>query len=230
MRRVVRALLMAVAGVAAFSLMWVLAYRFVDPPATFLMLRDRWRGTPVDYRPIDLAAMGRHLPRAVIGAEDAHFCYHHGFDLEAMEQAWKRNASGGRLRGGSTISQQTAKNAFLWPGRTLLRKGIEAWFTLWIELLWGKPRIMEAYLNIVELGRGIYGVEAAARHYFGKPAAGLSRTEAARIAAILPQPVKRDAGSPGRYTRRYASRIEKRARVVANEGIDACLRAGRSSQ
>lgn len=230
MRRVVRALLMAVAGLAACSLLWVMAYRFVDPPATFLMLRDRWRGIAVDYRPVDLAEMGRHLPRAVIGAEDAHFCYHHGFDLEAMEQAWKRNASGGRLRGGSTISQQTAKNAFLWPGRTLLRKGLEAWFALWIELLWGKPRIMETYLNIVELGRGIYGVEAAARHYFGKPAARLTRTEAARIAAILPQPVKRDAASPGRYTRRYASRIEKRARVVANEGIDACLRTGRNSQ
>jgi monofunctional glycosyltransferase len=127
------------------------------------------------------------------------------------------------VRGGSTISQQTAKNAFLWPGRSYIRKGLEAWFTVLIELIWGKPRIMEVYLNIAEMGPGVYGVEAAAQHYFNTSAAQLSPAQAARIAAILPQPIKRDAARPGRFVKRYANRIERRARVVRNEGIDACL-------
>ncbi len=210
-------------GLLAFTILWTLAYRWINPPVTFLIARDRMAGVTVKQDWVPLDAMSRNLPRAVIGAEDARFCTHRGFDFEAIEEAYARNKAGKAMRGGSTISQQTAKNAFLWPGRTMLRKGIEAWFTVLIETLWGKPRIMEVYLNVAEFGRGVFGAEAAAQHYFDKPASKLTRIEAARLAAILPQPIKRDAAAPGRYTKRYANRIAGRAKVVANEGIDACL-------
>ena len=205
------------------SVLWVVVYRFVDPPLTVPMLRDAIEGRHVEREWVALDDIAEVMPRAVIGAEDARFCDHNGFDLAAMQAAAEKNAKGKKLRGGSTLSQQTAKNAFLWPGRSYLRKGLEAWFTVLIEAIWGKPRIMEVYLNIAEMGPGIYGVEAAAQHYFGTSAAELSPAQAARLAAILPQPIKRDAKAPGRYTKRYAKRIEKRARVVKREGIDACL-------
>jgi len=214
-------------GLMLFSLAWVAAYRVIDPPATFLMARDRLGGQEVKQDWVGLSDMSRHIPRAVIAAEDSRFCEHRGFDVQAIEKAMERNREGKALRGGSTISQQTAKNAFLWPGRTWVRKGLEAWFTVLIEFVWGKPRIMEVYLNIAEFGRGVFGVEAASQHYFDKPAAKLTRVEAARLAAILPQPIKRDAASPGRYTKRYASRIAGRTKVVANEGLDACVAGGR---
>ena len=216
-------LLKALLLLVGLSILWTGLYRVVDPPFTYIMARDRFAGVAVKREWRDLSTISRHLTRAVIGAEDARFCQHRGFDLDAIEAAIARNKAGKTLRGGSTISQQTAKNAFLWPGRTMVRKGIEAWFTVLIEALWGKPRIMEVYLNIAEFGRGIYGVEAASRHYFQKSAKVLTRQEAARLAAILPQPLKRDAAAPGRLTQRYANRIAKRARVVANEGIDACV-------
>ncbi|MFN3371212.1 MAG: monofunctional biosynthetic peptidoglycan transglycosylase [Sphingomonadaceae bacterium] len=219
-----RLLVRLVLGLVLLSLLWVLAYRWFGPPVTFIMLRDRLAGVEVSHRPVPLEAISINLARAVIAAEDANFCTHRGFDVDAIEKAMAANEAGGRLRGASTISQQTAKNAFLWPGRTWLRKGLEAWFTVLIEGLWGKARIMEVYLNIAEWGRGIYGAEAASRHYFGKPARDLTRAEAARLAAILPQPIQRDAASPGRFTRRYAATIQARMRVVANEGLDACVR------
>lgn len=203
--------------------LWVLAYRWVDPPVTFLMLRDRLNGIEVKQRWLPLDRMSKQLPRAVIAAEDSRFCSHRGFDVEAIEEAYARNKAGKALRGGSTISQQTAKNAFLWPGRSYVRKGVEAWFTVLIEAIWGKRRIMEVYLNVAEFGRGVFGAEAASQHYFKKSAARLTRVEAARLAAILPQPIKRDAAAPGRGTRRYANRIAGRTRVVANEGLDSCL-------
>ena len=205
------------------SLVWVVAYRWIDPPTTSLMIRDHFNDVKVYREWVGLNEMSRHIPRAVIAAEDSRFCEHNGFDIEAIEKAMERNKQGKKLRGGSTISQQTAKNAFLWSGRTWIRKGLEAWFTVLIEFIWGKPRIMEVYLNIAEFGRGVYGVQAASIHYFNKPASKLSRTEAARLAAILPQPIKRDAASPGRYTKRYANRIAGRTRVVANEGLDSCI-------
>jgi len=213
-----------VIGFVVLSLVWVVAYRFVPVPLTWPMARDAIAGRHVSRTWVPLAKIAPAVPRAVIGAEDARFCEHHGFDFEAIEAAAARNAAGGRLRGGSTISQQTAKNAFLWPGRSYLRKGLEAWFTVLIELVWGKPRIMEVYLNIAEMGPGTYGVEAAARRYFNTGAARLTPAEASRLAAILPQPIKRNAAAPGRTVQRYARRIEKRARVVRREGIDACLR------
>ena len=210
------------------SVIWVVIYRFVPVPFTWPMARDAVHGKHIERDWVPLSAVAPAVPRAAIGAEDARFCAHNGFDFKAMEAAAARNAKAAargssKRYGGSTISQQTAKNAFLWPGRSYLRKGLEAYFTVLIELIWGKPRIMEVYLNIAEMGPGIYGVEAAAQHYFNSSAAELSPAEAARLAAILPQPIKRDAGKPGRFVKRYARRIERRARVVRNEGIDACL-------
>jgi monofunctional biosynthetic peptidoglycan transglycosylase len=219
-----RLLVKTLALLLVFSLGWALAYRWINPPTTFLMLRDAVHGRHVEHEWVGLNDIAKAVPRAVIGAEDANFCAHNGFDFAAIESAMERNAKGKKLRGGSTISQQTAKNVFLWPGRSYVRKGLEAWFTGLIELMWGKPRIMEVYLNVIEMGPGIYGVEAAAQHYFHTSAAKLSPAQAARLAAILPQPIKRDAADPGRYTKRYARRIEKRIRIVRNEGVDNCLR------
>ncbi|MCU0890449.1 MAG: monofunctional biosynthetic peptidoglycan transglycosylase [Sandarakinorhabdus sp.] len=205
------------------SMAWVVAYRFVPPPITWMMARDALSGQHVEKAWVPMTLMARTLPRAVIGAEDANFCAHHGFDLAAIQKAAKANLEGRKLRGGSTISQQTAKNVFLWPERSWVRKGLEAWFTGLIEIFWGKPRIMEVYLNIVEMGPGIYGMAAASDHYFGRRVDRISAAQAARLAAILPQPIKRSVNKPSKSTRRYARRIEKRVRVVAREGIDHCL-------
>lgn len=206
------------------SVLWVLAYRWVDPPVTYLMLRDWGQGISVHRDWTPLQDMGRHLPQTVMAAEDSRFCAHRGFDIDAIEDAIERNKTGKTLRGGSTISQQTAKNVFLWPGRNMVRKGMEAWFTVLIEILWPKARIMEIYLNVAEMGRGVYGAEAAAGYYFNKSAARLTLEEAARIAAILPQPIKRSAANPGGYTRRYARQLTRRAQIVANDRLDGCLR------
>lgn len=210
------------------SIGWVIAYRFVPVPFTWPMARDAIQGKHVERSWVPLSGIAPAVPRAAIGAEDSRFCEHYGFDFAAMEAAAARNAKAAdngsaKVRGGSTISQQTAKNAFLWPGRSYLRKGLEAYFTVLIEAIWGKPRIMEVYLNIAEMGPGIYGVEAAAQHYFNISAAQLTPAQSARLAAILPQPIKRNAAKPGRFVKRYANRIERRARVVRNEGIDGCL-------
>ncbi|WP_164156352.1 monofunctional biosynthetic peptidoglycan transglycosylase [Sandarakinorhabdus rubra] len=212
-----------VVAFVALSILWVVAYRFVTPPVTWLMARDVLAGQRVERAWVPMTVMSRNLPRAVIGAEDANFCTHHGFDFEAIRKAAMGNLEGAKLRGGSTISQQTAKNVFLWPERSWPRKALEAWFTGLIEIFWGKPRIMEMYLNIVEMGPGIYGMAAASDHYFGGRVDRLSAGEAAKLAAILPQPIKRSVTKPSRSVRRYARRIEKRVRVVARDGNDACL-------
>ena len=143
-------------------MLWVLAYRFVNPPITATMLGDLLAGRGAKRDWMSIGQIDRDMVRAAIGAEDSKFCSHKGFDVEAIEDAMKRNASGGRIRGGSTISQQTAKNAFLWQGGGYVRKGVEAWFTFLIENLWGKRRIMEVYLNLAETGIGTYGVNAGA--------------------------------------------------------------------
>jgi monofunctional biosynthetic peptidoglycan transglycosylase len=204
----------------------VVAYRFINPPITFTMIGDVFagRGLTKDWMPI--SQIDRDMVRASIAAEDGKFCQHHGFDFEAMEDAMKRNASGGRIRGGSTISQQTAKNAFLWQGGGYARKGVEAWFTFLIEHLWGKRRIMEVYLNLAETGIGTYGVNAGSERYFGHDASAMSATEAARIAAILPLPKKRGAIAPKGFTRRYGNTIAARIPIVARDGLDACVYRG----
>jgi monofunctional biosynthetic peptidoglycan transglycosylase len=208
------------------SILWVLAYRFVNPPITLNMIGDlvHGRGAHKEWMPI--GDTDRDMVRAAIAAEDSKFCSHHGFDFEAIEDAMKRNASGGRIRGGSTISQQTAKNVFLWNGGGYARKGVEAWFTFLIEHLWGKRRIMEVYLNLAETGIGTYGVNAGAQRYFGHDASAMSATEAARIAAILPLPKKRGAIAPKGFTRRYGNTIAARIGVVASDGLDACVYQG----
>src|SRR5438045_7095578 len=163
------------------------------------------RGAPREWMPI--SRIDRDMVRAAIAGEDGKFCSHHGFDVQAIENAMQRNASGGRIRGGSTISQQTAKNAFLWQGGGYARKGVEAWFTFLIEHLWGKRRIMEVYLNLDETGIGTYGVNAGSQRYYGHDASAMSPIEAARIAAVLPLPKKRGAVAPKGFTRRYGNTI-----------------------
>ncbi len=222
-RSVFRLVLRVAALAAVLSIVWVIAYRFVEPPVTWPMARDLLAGRKIEKSWVPLTVMAKSLPRAVIGAEDANFCAHYGFDFEAIRKAAAANEKGRRLRGGSTISQQTAKNVFLWPGRSWVRKGLEAWFTGLIELFWGKPRIMEVYLNVAEMGPGIYGVGAAADHYFGRTVDHITPAQAGRLAAILPQPIKRSVTAPSKSTRRYARRIERRVRVVRDAGIDACL-------
>ena len=208
------------------SILWVLAYRFVNPPITATMIGDliAGRGSTRDW--MSIKQIDRDMVRAAIGAEDSKFCTHNGFDVEAIEDAMKRNASGGRIRGGSTISQQTAKNAFLWQGGGYARKGVEAWFTFLIEHLWGKRRIMEVYLNVAETGIGTYGANAGSQRYFGHDADAMSATEAARIAAILPLPKKRGAVAPKGFTRRYGGTIDARVGVVGRDGLDACVYKG----
>jgi monofunctional glycosyltransferase len=215
-----RSIVFFVAG----SLIWVLIYRFVPPPVTFTMIGDVVRGESLHRDWMSMSAMDPDIARAVIAAEDAKFCSHSGFDRQAIEAAMKRNARGkGVMRGGSTISQQTAKNAFLWQGGGYLRKGLEAWFTVLIENIWGKRRIMEVYLNVAETGIGTYGVNAGSQRYFGHDASRMNLGEAARIAAVLPLPKKRQAVIPKGFTRRYGNAIAARSRVVARDGLSSCL-------
>ncbi len=216
-------------GLFLFSILWVLTYRFVPPPITATMTGDLFAGRGLDKDWMSLDEIDRDMVRAAIGAEDSKFCQHNGFDLEAIEDAMKRNASGGRIRGGSTISQQTAKNAFLWQGGGYFRKGMEAYFTFLIENLWGKRRIMEVYLNIAETGIGTYGANAGAQRYFGHDASALSATEAARIAAVLPLPKKRGAVAPKGFTRRYGNTISARIGQVRRDGLDACIYKGETA-
>ena len=207
----------------AISIGLTVVYKFLPPPLTITMLLDR-NGFEKDWTP--LSRIDRNMVDAVIAAEDGKFCSHSGFDRQAIEQAMERNAKGGRLRGGSTISQQTAKNVFLWRGTgwtRYARKGLEAWFTVLIETIWGKRRIMEVYLNVAETGIGTYGVEAGAQRYYGKSAARLSRSEAARMAAALPLPKKRSVKNPAGFTRRYGNTIAARIGVVHRDGLDACI-------
>jgi len=207
----------------AISIGAVVLFRFVPPPVTVTMLVDA-NGITKDWTP--LSRIDRNMVAAVIAAEDSKFCTHNGFDTNAIEQAFERNARGGRIRGGSTISQQTAKNVFLWQGEgwgRYARKGLEVWFTFLIEHLWTKRRIMEMYLNVAETGLGTYGVEAGAQRYYGKSAARLSPAEAARMAAALPSPKKRSVKNPRGFTRRYGNTVAARIGVVKRSGFDGCV-------
>lgn len=213
-RKWLKRLVVAAAILFAAPPVLILVGWVVPPPATPLMV-IRWmegEGWERDWIPLD--RMDPDLIRAAIASEDARFCKHFGFDLEALESAWTDWRAGKRLRGGSTISQQTAKNLFLWPNRDLLRKGLEAYVTLWLEALWSKERILEVYLNVIEFGPGVYGAEAAARHWFGESAADLTPNEAARLIAILPNPRERSASNPSDQVRRRAAAVERWGRDV----------------
>jgi len=220
MLRVLRYLVWTLVSFVGLSVLLVVLFRFVPVPVTATMLIDG-NGITKDWESLD--NIDRNMVRAVIAGEDGKFCEHDGFDREAIEKAMERNARGGRIRGGSTISQQTAKNVFLWQGGGYFRKGLEAWFTLLIETVWGKRRIMEVYLNVAETGIGTYGVEAGAQRYFDHSAARLSPLEAARMAAALPLPKERSVVSPGGFTRRYGNTIQARIGVVRRDGLDACV-------
>jgi monofunctional biosynthetic peptidoglycan transglycosylase len=180
------------------------------------------RGVTKDW--MSLSRMDPDMARAAIAGEDGKFCSHSGFDRDAIEDAMRRNAKGGRIRGGSTISQQAAKNAFLWQGGGYFRKGLEAWFTVLIETIWGKRRIMEVYLNIAETGIGTYGANAGAMRYFRHDASSLTAEEAGRIAAVLPLPKKREAVAPGGFTRRHGNRLARWVGVVRRDRLDGCLK------
>ena len=219
-RRVFFIILKLIALFVVLSFLATVLYRFVPVPVTATMLMDE-NGITKDWEPLE--EIDPNLVRAVIGAEDSKFCSHDGFDTEAIASAMARNAQGGRIRGGSTISQQTAKNVFLWQGGGYFRKGLEAWFTFLIEQIWGKRRIMEVYLNVAETGIGTYGAEAGAQRYFQHSADTLSRSEAARMAAALPLPKERAVVNPGGWLRRHGNTIAARINVVANEGLDACV-------
>ncbi|HYF23262.1 MAG TPA: monofunctional biosynthetic peptidoglycan transglycosylase [Caulobacteraceae bacterium] len=202
----------------------VLIHRFLPVPVTYLMVARLFEGESLNRRPVVLNRINPDLVYAVIAAEDARFCEHSGFDIKAIQKALKHNKRRpNRVRGASTISQQTAKNVFLWPGRGWVRKGLEAYYTVLIETIWPKRRIMEVYLNAVEWGPGVYGAEAAARKWFGKSARSLSANEAARLAAILPSPRKWKAASSGPYVRGRAGRIQAAMSVIRNEGLAACV-------
>ncbi|QSB44586.1 monofunctional biosynthetic peptidoglycan transglycosylase [Tsuneonella flava] len=220
MTRVAMFLAKIVVGFILFSLLWVVLYRFVPVPVTATMLMDP-NGITKDWE--SLSNIDRNMVDAAIAGEDGKFCSHNGFDQEAIEKAIEHNARGGRIRGGSTISQQTAKNVFLWQGGGYFRKGLEAWFTFLIEHLWGKRRIMEVYLNVAETGIGTYGVEAGAQRYFKRSAARLTPLEAARIAAVLPLPKERAAISPSGFTRRHGNTIARRIGIVRRDGLDSCV-------
>jgi monofunctional biosynthetic peptidoglycan transglycosylase len=193
---------LSILGFILFTLLWVLLYRFVAPPFTFTQEGDA-NGAAQEWMSID--RIDRNMVRAVIAAEDSKFCTHNGFDTDAIAAAMRSNAAGNRvIRGGSTISQQTAKNAFLWQGGGYFRKGLEAWFTLLMETTWPKRRIMEVYLN-------------------GHDASRLTPEEAARIAAVLPSPQRREAVDPVGFTRRYGNTIRARMAQVARDGLDRCV-------
>jgi len=202
----------------------VVVYRFAPPPITLLMVERMFQGHGLDHRWRPLSQMSPALPRAAIAAEDARFCEHHGFDVDAIEKAMRHDdRHPGSIRGGSTISQQTAKNVFLWPERSWARKGLETYFTVLIEAIWGKRRIMEVYLNTVEMGPGLYGVEAASQRYFHESAKALDPFQAARLIAILPSPLKWQAIDPGPYVRRRDRRIDAAEGTVRREGEAGCV-------
>jgi monofunctional glycosyltransferase len=189
------------------SITVVVLYKFINPPLTPLMIirvgSQISKGEKITLKKdwTSIENISPNMIRAVIAAEDNLFVHHKGFDTKAIEQAMEHNKTADRIRGGSTISQQTAKNVFLWPQRSYLRKGLEAYFTFLIEFIWGKERIMEVYLNVIETGKGIYGVEKASQIYFQKSSSTLSAPQAALIAAILPSPIKYSVSNPGPYVR-----------------------------
>lgn len=203
-----------IVGVVWYATMFALIvlYRFVDPPVSALMLIRAVEGQDIDQRPVALADVSPLLRRAVVTAEDGQFCRHRGFDLGEIRAAMR--AGGARFgRGASTISQQLAKNLFLWPNRSYVRKALEVPLTATLEALWPKARILEIYLNVVEWGPGIYGAEEAARTYFGKSAAALTEREAALLAVALPNPIRRDASDPEPKQVRLATRLQMRMRT-----------------
>ncbi len=221
-------MVVGVLGVVGATVLPVAILRFADPPTTAFMIRHRVAWLFGDAPPLrhEWARWDRISPAmklAVVASEDQRFASHAGFDFGAIEKAWAHNERSGRLRGGSTITQQLAKNLFLWPERSWLRKGLEAWFTLWLEALWPKRRVLEVYLNVVELGPGVFGVGAAADRFFGVPAARIDRRQAALLAAVLPSPLRYDAADPSPAVRRRAAWIQVQMGRLEAAGVLGAL-------
>jgi monofunctional biosynthetic peptidoglycan transglycosylase len=215
-RRLTAGIFKILLGLVFLSFLLVLILRWINPPTSMMMTIRRSEAAMnhrkdfrIDYRWVNWDQIALHLPLAIIASEDQNFPIHHGFDLEAISDAVKTRMNGGRLRGASTITQQVAKNLFLWPGKSLLRKGIEAYFTALIEIFWNKQRILEVYMNIAEFGDGIFGAEAACQRYFRKPAGNIRLREAARLAAVLPYPKAMDPKRPSAYVSKRAQWIQR---------------------
>ena len=213
-------------GFFIVSIGLVLVYRFVPVPITPLMVirlveqgldPDKELRLVKDWVPI--TEISRHAPQAVVAAEDQTFLKHYGFDFKSLEKAWKSNQSGNRVRGASTITQQTVKNVFLWPSRSYIRKGIEVYFTVLVEIFWSKERIIEVYLNVIEMGEGVYGIEAASQTFFKKSAATLSKDQAAAIAAVLPNPRRWNPARPTPYIQDRKSWIKRQMSNLSPTGF-----------
>ena len=204
------------------SVIWAAIYTILPVPLTPLMVIRLVEGYGFSKDWVSYEQISPNLARAAIASEDSGFCAHHGFEWEAIQNAWDRNQRSRRIRGGSTISNQAAKNAFLWPDRTYVRKGLEYYFTVLIEVLWGKKRILEVYLNVVEFGPGIYGAEAASQTYFKKPASALSRREAALLVSVLPSPLKWSVARPGPYVQSRTATIMARMMDIPDPTGDPC--------
>ncbi len=222
-RRVFKWLAYGVLTGVVISVLLVVALRFVNPYMTYYFVSERMRLGEIerDWTPIE--EFSPVMARSVVAAEDANFCTHFGFDIEGIKAAL---ADDGRVRGGSTISQQVAKNVFLWQGRTWVRKGIEVWFTLLIEVFWSKERIVEVYLNIAEMDEGVFGAAAAGRHYFGVEPDKITALQAGRIAAVLPSPKKRSASRPTAFVKKRTRQILSGARTIAADGRADCFESG----
>jgi len=220
LRRVFEAALWAVVIVHLYAL----ALRVLPVPGTILMVQRAIAGEAIQKDWTRIEDISPHLPRAILGGEDSRFCEHRGIDFKALQDALSDNAEGGRRRGGSTITQQTAKNVFLWNGGGYPRKAVEAWFALYTNVVWGKRRTMEIYLNVAEWGDGIFGAEAAAQARFGKPAKDLTKREAAMLAAVLPSPNKWRVDPPGPYVSGRAGTLLQRAEVIRTSEYDSCLK------
>ncbi len=210
-------------------MLFVASFRWVDPPVTAFMLRDPSPAVQNDW--VDWVDISRHLPIAVVAAEDQSFLEHRGFDLESIRSALEENQERGRPRGASTISQQVAKNLFLWPEQSYVRKGLEAAITVLIELTWSKRRILEVYLNVAQFGPGLYGAGAASERYFSKPASAIEPGEAAILAAVLPNPIRLKAAEPSEYVQGRAEDITEQVRLLGGPGyldrLEEGVRLGR---
>ncbi len=219
LRLVLRVVGRVALGIGAAILFFVLAFAVVNPPVTLTMIGERLRHGPLERDWVPLEYVAPVYARSVVAAEDANFCRHFGFDMAAIRKALDEGAN----RGASTITQQVVKNVFLWQGRSWVRKALEAAITPMVELIWTKRRILEVYINVAEMGEGVFGVEAAAQAAFGKPASGLTAQEAARLAAVLPDPKVRSAGRPGPLVRRRAVGIMAGAETIRADGRAACF-------
>ena len=225
-RRLTTGIFRILIGLVIISLLLVLTLRWINPATSMMMtiqrcqaLTNHQKDFQIDYRWVDWEKIAVHLPLAIIASEDQKFPIHHGFDLEAITDAVEARMNGGRLRGASTITQQVAKNLFLWPGKYLSRKGIEAYFTTLIEIFWSKKRILEVYMNIAEFGDGIFGVEAASQRYFGKPASRIHLWEATRLAAVLPDPKEMNPRRPSAYVYKRAQWIQRQIDQMGGKSV-----------